>query len=330
MAAAANVSVTTVSHALNGKGVVNSATVERIRAAAAEIGYSPSAIARGLRDSRLGTIALVIRPSMTLDSLIPEGVDYFLRIVGSASLVAMERGYSLMLIGDPGHPGSPLSARAADAYIVAEPFENDPVLTMLDRQRVPLVAVGADPARRDEFVTLEARATEQTRDALFHLQSAGGRTLGLVTGTDRNAWNLDSEAAYREWCKVNDQEPLVLAVPEAHGEDAGDLAIDRFFTRVGSPPDALHCLTGRQASGVVAAAIRRGIAVPDDLLVMAGSGSMQNQLLSPTVTAFDLRPELIAQQAVEAAVCLAERRPVDPDLLRAPEAVLHVRQSTSR
>ncbi len=330
VAAAANVSPTTVSHALNGKGVVKRETVERIRAVAEQIGYSPSAIARGLRNSRLGTLALVIRPFTTLDSFIPEGVDYFLRTAGSASLVAMEHGYSLMLVGDPGKPDSPLSARAADAYIVTEPFENDPVLTILDQQRVPFVSVGADPARRDAFVTIEARAVEQARAAFEHLRSAGARRIALVTGTDRNVWNLDSQAAYAAWCEELGQEPLLLTVPEAQGEDAGDIVLDRFFTGRGPRPDAFHCLTGRHASGVAAAAIRRGIAVPADLLVMAGSGSLQNQMLSPTVTAFDLRPELIAQQAVEVAACLAERRAIDPALLRSPDVVLQVRESTSR
>lgn len=330
VARAAGVSPTTVSHALNGKGVVRRETAERIERIASEIGYRPSAIARGLQSSRLGLLALVIRPFHSLDTFLPEGVDYFLRIAGAASLSAMERGYSMMLIDDPTRPGVPPSALAADAYIVTEPFENDPVLTMLSEQRIPFVTVGADPARRGLFHSIDESAGQQARTMMNHLSEAGARRMALVTGTDRNDWNLGSRQALIEWSEARGQKPLVLALPEAEGEQVGDRVIDHFFS--GDPtdrPDAIFCLTGRHAAGVTEAAIRRGIRVPEDLLIAAGSGAMQNRTSKPTVTTLDLRPEQTAQIAVEAAVALAEGRPV-AEPLTAPEATLEIRESTSR
>ncbi|MFT4231579.1 MAG: LacI family DNA-binding transcriptional regulator [Leucobacter sp.] len=330
VAQAAGVSPTTVSHALNGKGVVRRETEERIREVADRIGYRPSAMARGLRNRRMGLIALAIRPLDALGSFLPPGVDYFLRVAGFASLTAMEYGYSLMIVGDPSRSDSPVSALAADAYVVVEPYEDDTVLTYLARERIPVVAVGADPARRDEFVTMNSLADELTGRMIEHLIESGGTRIGLVTGTDQNAWNLDSHTAYLEWCERAGQDPLCIAIPEAEGEQAGEIAIEHFFG-AGSPdpPDAIYCLMGRQASGLARAAIARGIAVPGDLLIAAGSGSLQNQTLRPTVTAFDPQPEGIAQRAVEAAVRLIEGNPVETPF-RAPDAVLHVRESTTR
>ena len=330
VARAAGVSPTTVSHALNGKGIVRRETVERIERVAAEIGYRPSPIARGLQKSRLGLLALVIRPLNTLDTFLPEGVDYFLRIAGAASLSAMEHGYSMMLVDDPTRPGVPFSALAADAYIVTEPFENDPVLTMLAEQRIPFVTVGADPARRGVFPEIDEGAEHQTRLMIDHLAEAGAQRIALVTGTDRNDWNLGSQHTLAEWSAARGRRPLVLSLPEAEGERVGDTVIDRFFG--GDPaehPDAIFCLTGRHAAGVTAAAIRRGIRVPEDLLVAAGSGAAQNRTSRPTVTTLDLRPEAIAQLAVEVAVGLAEGRPVELPIA-APPATLDVRESTTR
>lgn len=330
MAKAAGVSPTTVSHALNGKGVVRRETIERIERVAAEIGYRPSAIARGLQKSRLGLLALVIRPLNTLDTFLPEGVDYFLRIAGAASLSAMEHGYSMMLVDDPTRPGVPFSALAADAYIVTEPFENDPVLTMLSEQRIPFVTVGADPARRGLFPEIDEGAEHQTRLMLDHLADAGARRIALVTGTDRNHWNLDSRRTVVAWSEEHGHPPLVLALPEVEGERVGESVIDHFFG--GDPaehPDAIFCLTGRHAAGVTAAAIRRGIRVPEDLLVAAGSGAMQNRTSRPTVTTLDLHPEETAQLAVEVAVRLAEGRPLEGPVA-VPSATLDVRESTTR
>ena len=330
VAKAAGVSPTTVSHALNGKGVVRQETADRIALVAAQIGYRPSPIARGLQNSRLGLLALVIRPLRSLDTFLPAGVDYFLRMAGAASLAAMERGYSMMLVDDPTRPGAPLSATAADAYIVSEPFANDPVLTMLSERNIPFVSVGSDPARRGQFVELATRDWEETELALDHLAGAGAERVALLTGTDENVWNRESEAAYRSWCERRGQLPDIAAFPEAEGERVGEAAIERFFgAAAGTRPDGLFCLTGRHAAGVNAAASRRGIRVPEDLLLAAGSGALQNRISSPSVTTLDLHPEGIAARAVEVAVQLAEGTPLTLPL-EVPRATLDVRESTIR
>lgn len=331
VAKAAAVSPTTVSHALNGKGIVRRETVEKIERVAAEIGYRPSAIARGLQNTRFGLLGLVIRPLNSLDTFLPEGVDYFLRMAGAASLTAMEHGYSMMLVDDPTRPDAPLSALSADAYIVTEPFENDPVLTMLAARHVPFVSVGPDPARPGAFVEMATRDRDEAMVALTHLEESGARNVALVVGTDRNAWNLSSIDIYERWCAERGQAPNVAAFPEVDGEAIGEAAIARFFGP-GAPtphPDGIYALTGRHAAGVNEAAARHRIAVPGDLLLLAGSGALQNRLSSPSVTTLDLHPEGIAQRAVEAAVHLVEGTPIDVPL-EVPRATLDVRDSTRR
>lgn len=329
VAKAAGVSPTTVSHALNGKGTVRRETVERIERIASDVGYRPSPIAQGLQNSQLGLLALVIRPLHSLDTFLPEGVDYFLRMAGAASLAALDRGYSMMLIDDPTRPDAPLSATAADAYIVTEPFENDPVLTMLSDRNIPFVSVGSDPARPGQFVELATRDWEEAILVLDHLADAGGTRVALLTGTDKNAWNRESEAAYLEWCAGRGQDPDLAAFPEVEGERIGEAAAERFFGPNGTHPDAVFCLTGRHAAGLNAAVAARGMRIPEDLLLAAGSGAIQNRMSSPSVTTLDLHPEGIAARAVEVAALLAERR--DPSgVLEVPPATLDVRESTSR
>lgn len=61
VAAAAGVSTAAVSQAVNGTGRISEATRRRVLAAAAELGWSPSASASALRRARTRTIALVVR-----------------------------------------------------------------------------------------------------------------------------------------------------------------------------------------------------------------------------------------------------------------------------
>ncbi|KIP52130.1 LacI family transcriptional regulator [Leucobacter komagatae] len=324
-----------MSLALNSKGGVSETTAERVREIARDIGYTPNALARGLQRSSIGMIGLVIRPLDTLESFLPAGVDFFLRLTGAASLAALERGYTLMLVTDPSKPDSPLSALAADAYIVTEPHENDPVLTMLAGERIPFVTIDHDPARPDAFPAFRARATNQVQTMLAHLVEAGAQRVALVTGTDPNAWNIESRDEYLKWCAASGRSPQLLSYPETAGSAVGDDVIDALFGAsptlpLSSPaPDAIFCLTGRHAAGVTEAAIARGIRVPEDLLVAGGSGAIINQTSKPTVTTFDLQPEAVGALAVDAAVKLAERKPLEGPL-ESPPALIQVRESTTR
>lgn len=330
VAKAAGVSPTTVSHALNGKGNVSKETIERVMEVARKTGYRPSPMAQGLQQSRLGLLGLIIRPLYTLETFLPEGVDYFLRFAGAASLAAMEHGYSMMLVGDPTRKDVPLSALAADAYIVTEPFENDPVLTFLSERRFPLVTVDADPARPLEFIVVDEDTQNHARTMLDHLREAGARRIALVTGTDRNEWNLSSQLAFQSWAADKQIIAPIFEVPEVEGELAGGKIIDHFFSaHPDEAPDAIFCLTGRHAAGVVTAALERGIRVPEDLLISAASATPTSRTMRPSVTSLELLPEQTARKAVEVAVQLAEHRTVD-NSLKLPAPKLVVRETTMR
>nr|WP_051712385.1 LacI family DNA-binding transcriptional regulator [Spirillospora albida] len=64
VAAAAGVGIATVSRVFSGTGAVAAGTRERVLAAAADLGYRPSALGRGLRTARSGGIGLIV-PDVT-------------------------------------------------------------------------------------------------------------------------------------------------------------------------------------------------------------------------------------------------------------------------
>ena len=141
-----------------------------------------------------------------------------------------------------------------------------------------------------------------------------------VTGRDHNAWNLDSTAAYRDWTARRGMTARVVAQPEAAGTEGGRMAAEELLGS-GRTPDAIYCLTGRHARGMLEELTARGIDVPGRVQLVAGADSEQTRSSHPAITAIDLDPELIAAQAVEqltSRVMLglpAERTPVTPQLI---------------
>jgi DNA-binding LacI/PurR family transcriptional regulator len=205
---------------------------------------------------------------------------------------------------------------------------NDPLIDVLLSERVPFLAVGGDPARPDLDEALDTETRRMTAEVLQHLGDAGASRVALLTGTDRNAWNLDAEAAYRDWAARRGQPALVVSRPETSGEAGGRDAAGELFDHA-DRPDAVYCLTGRQAAGMLAGVRERGLSVPGDVLVVAGSDSEHTRSSSPPITSVDLRPDLLARTAVMVLVNRLDQqdRPLPEGELRGR---LIVRASTTR
>jgi DNA-binding LacI/PurR family transcriptional regulator len=306
----AGVSMTTVSHSLNGKGIVADATRSEVVKTAHRLGYRPHAVASGLRNNRLGVIALVMRPLDTLESFLPEGVDYFLRFAGAASLSALEHGYGLMLLSDPTLPQTPGIALAADGFIIADPVENDPVIDLLQAEGIPLLTAGKDVARGDYEGWIETNTSVITEQVLDHLAENGATRIALARGTDRNSWNVDTEDTYRRWCDNHCQPAIIMAQRETSGQVGGQAFAEEILS-MATPPDGVYCLTGRHAAGMALGLKDKGARIPDDIRVVAGSDSEQTRNSNPPISAVDLEPEALAREAVGALINQLNAKPRD-------------------
>jgi DNA-binding LacI/PurR family transcriptional regulator len=234
-------------------------------------------------------IGVVVRSLDALGEYAPSGVDVFSRYIGSVSSQAMDRGLSVMLVPDPTRRPTPPLALSLDGYIVLAPHRDDPVVALLERRGIPYVTLGRDLSRpgftdwasEDDGVTLPR--------VLNHFVAGGARSITLVTGTDPNAWNTDAERFYRLWCVEHGVPPLVHTLPEADGVAGGERIVDTILAD--GVPDAVLCVTGRHAAGVLAGLTARGIAVPERTMIATASDSEHTRHSRPAISAVELNPE---------------------------------------
>lgn len=315
VAARAGVSTAAVSQALNGTGTLSAATRARIVEVAEEMGYQADAIARGLQGARLGAVGLVFRSLDALEDYNPEGVDVFSRIAGMLSVELLERGRGVMLLRDLVTHAAPPLAYSMDGYIVVNPHHDDPVLRRLDERGLSYVTIGRDPGRPDRVDWVSTDDDAGMTRMLDHLADAGARRILLVRGTDPNAWNIDSENAFRRWCaETGRADPVVVTVPERAGVDGGRAFAGALADGAHGPlPDAIVCMTGRHAAGTVAALAERGIRVPDALLVATMSDSEHSRTATPSITCMTgaVKDEVRATVAMLLAI-LAGAPPGEP------------------
>lgn len=264
VARAAGVSITTVSHAMNGRGHVSVKTRERVREVAASLGYAPNRIASALRSQRSHIIGFVSDSIAT--------TPYAGRVVFGAQDAAAARGQLLVVVNSNSDSAietaqiSALMAQQVDAVIYARMFHRDSD-TPAQLRSVPAVLIdtvdtaGAIPSVVPDEQQIARLATQTLLDAghtrIAHLTVAtpgpavDGRIEGYVaTMTDAGL------------------EPVVVAPPGIGNATAGREAFAQLVASGGEAPTAVFCFNDPMAMGVYQATIRAGIGIPDDLSVI--------------------------------------------------------------
>jgi len=318
VARSAGVSPTTVSHALNGKGVVRAATRAHVLRTAQRLGYLPNSAARNLRSGRTATLGLIL-PADDLS-----GIEYYLQLASAAAQAAFAREHGLLLLPPVGSADE-LRRFAVDGAIVCDPFASDPRLGAFEALGLPTVAVERDLGRPEEPWWIAADNLKNTRAALDHLEVAGAERVAFVTGDVSWSWLDDSLRAYRRWARERGARPRIATARKTMLERGAAAAAGRLLDGP-DPPDAIFTPPDRFAIGVLRAAQERGLRVPDDLMIAAGVDSSQVRLADPPITAIDLYPGATGRAAVDMLLARIEGTPVAaPQILAAG---LHLRAST--
>lgn len=298
VAAAAGVSITTVSDALNGKGRLPDATRRHVRNVADRLGYRPSAAARTLRTGKSGLIGLTVTTYGEEPFTFTE-FAYFAEMARAATSAALASGYALVILpATSRHRDFDVWSNVAlDGTVVIDPADHDPVVTELVRQGIPVVSDGRPAASLPVTAWVDNDHEAAVMGLLDHLAAAGARRIGLLTGTSTDTYTRLSTTAYLTWCERAGQEPVYEAYP-AHDPCAGAVAADRLLARP-DRPDAVYGLFDPNGTDLLAAARRYGLRVPEDLLLVCCSESSVYANTEPPITTLSLKPGRIGTTVIQ-------------------------------
>jgi DNA-binding LacI/PurR family transcriptional regulator len=324
VAKAAGVSVTTVSHALNGKGRVDPATRALVAQVVRDLGYRANRHARGLRSGRSGTLALLlpVRASVPADEAL--SLDFYMRLASAAASAAFSQDEALMLL-PPAIVQTGLRGIELDGGIVGDPSPRDPRVDLLTSQGLPVVTIERDLGRPGDPWYVASETDANTRQVLDHLAAQGARRIALLVPKTDWGWATETLGAYDAWVAEHGAPRLVMPVAMQPGEESAFVAARRLLSRR-TPPDAVFVVAARFIRGVLRAAKATGRQVPGELLIAAGVDSIQAREGDPPVTALDLHPERQAEAAVEMLLTRLDGAEVDAP--RYIGATLSLRAST--
>lgn len=296
VAAAAGVSTTTVSHALNGKGRLAPATRRRVQEVAERLGYRPSPMARGLAGGRTGMLALVASGAEDFPVQVGD-FDFFLQLMHGATSAALRRGHSLTLLQTGGDP-SLLDGLPLDGAIVVDPMPSDPIIARLRERGLPVVSTGRQIDGPAEASWVDNDLIAATREMLDLLAARGAERVSLLSSRPLPSYVTDARTAYLAWCEDRGQEPIVTEVPGAPTETNAFAATTALLDGP-APPDGIYATIDRLALGATLAAEARGVAVPAELRIASCTDSEEARRARPPLTAMSLDPERIGREALE-------------------------------
>lgn len=266
VAALAGVSKATASRALSGGGYVSSATRESVRAAAAELGYVPSAGAVGLATGRTQNIGVVM-PYLNR--------WFFAEVLEGIQQALLERGLDLTLYD--AKPGSEGRARIFGDFLARKRFDGliavglEPVdheleqLIQIDRPIVSVVGSG------DETSVVAVDDDYAARRATEHLIGLGHRDIAFVGGAPQSHWaHVDQErlSGYQHAMREAGLSEYIRHAHSVVTMPGGFAATVDLVSDARSRPTAIVGVCDEVAIGAIVAARRIGIQVPASLSVV--------------------------------------------------------------
>jgi LacI family transcriptional regulator len=288
----AGVSTAVVSYVVNdGPRSVAPETRDRVLAAIAELGYRPNVAARALKTGRMRTFAL----------LVPDNRNpYFAELAHAIEDVAFRAGYALLVANsnnDPEREAAQLAAirdRQVDGVFLIPTGQPDPSLV----PAVPVVVLD----RIDAATTFSSVAVDNPAGAAAgtrHLVEVHGHTrVACLAGPDGVPVAVEREAGWRSALREAGLPTDGLVHRSAFSREGGYRAgLDLLASR--QRPTAVFASSDVQAIGLLRAAHEAGIAVPDDLAVVAFDGTRESEFTAPPLAVVRQRLDRIAAVALE-------------------------------
>ncbi|MDQ0285974.1 LacI family transcriptional regulator [Desulfofundulus luciae] len=260
----AGVSYATVSRALNNRPEVSEKTRREIQRLAAEMGYKPNAIARGL----------VTRETLTLGLVIPDITNpFFPEVARGVEEAASEAGYSVFLCNTNWDVDKErtyielLEEKRVDGLILASVTEDEEYLAELLSRETPVVLINRILDQVDtNYVAIDN--VKGAQQAVEHLISLGHRRIAYVGGLEHVESTAERLHGYRLALAINNipfEEELVR-----YGSFKKESGYENALSLLSlpEPPTAIFAANDILALGVIQAIKERELKVPENVAVV--------------------------------------------------------------
>ncbi len=293
VAEAAGVSISTVSHVLNGTRFVAEATKARVVQAMEQLNYRPSSLAR----------ALVRQETRTIAFIVPDNVNpFFAEMARGAEDRGLAGGYNVILCNSDRSPAKErayldmLISKRVDGVIYMTTDVHPEQLRPLQEQNVPTVVFDRE---YEGFDALLLDSFQGGYDATSYLLGLGHERIACITGPASPSRSLDRVRGYEAALADAKLAPRAgYIVPGDWTYGSGREAAKQLLA-LSPTPTAIFACNDAMAVGVLSYLHENGLKAPDDISVVGYDNIALSAYTCPPLTT-------LGTPILEVGQCLCE------------------------
>ena len=292
----AGVSVTTVSHVINGTRFVSDELRLRVTAAMEELRYRPNYMARSLRSGETKIIGLVVPDNSN---------PFFAEISRVIEDVGFENGYSVILCNSDGDLNKEqayinlLISKQVDGVIfIASGSKQDLLEELITNKIQVIVADRKIPQSMADVVLVNNEQGGYI--ASGHLVALGHERIGCISGPSDLTPSADRVKGYERAlseANIPIQDELIVAGDLRY--QGGEKAMQRLL-ELNTPPTAVFASNDMMAIGAMRAIHNAGLRIPEDVSLVGFDDIPLAAALFPALTT-------VSQPMTELAQLTAKR-----------------------
>lgn len=301
IADALQISKTTVSRAISGKGRIGAETRERVLAYIEENNYRPNPLAKGLAQLKTYNIGWVMPGDSDVTDL-----PFFQRCMTGISEVAAGEDYDILLTmvyeKDMSQLERVVRNRKVDGIILGRTLVEDDRVEFLRSMDIPFVVIGSTPA--ENVVQVDNDHIAACRELTSILIMKGMRRLALIGGDSNHVVNTTRKKGFEQGLKANG-----IPVEESYiymncndRTDVGYAVEDCMRNRV----DCIISMDDRICSEVLEKLKNDEISIPDRVRVASFYDSVLLDNSVPAITSLRYDPRNLGVVAAKTLFKLIE------------------------
>jgi LacI family transcriptional regulator len=318
-----NLSITTVSRALDGYDDVAEPTREQVIKTARKMGYSPNRAARQLRRQKAETIGFILPASAqqfseAFFSEFIAGLGHELALhnydllVSAANSEESERGlYQRWANGGK-----------VDGFILNRLRIRDGRIKFLTEQNLPFASIS--DTGRSMYPCIRIDGGDGYNQLVEHIANNGFRRFAFVGGPVNLVNHVERLGWFRKAMQYHGLDLKEQLIVTADLTSSGGYKAATHLLDLPHPPDAILCINDETAFGVLHAAHTRGLIIGQQLAVAGFEGVQDAKHSEPPLTTLDIPVFDIGRQLVNMLLKTIDGETVEspvfiqPSLLKRP------------
>jgi LacI family transcriptional regulator len=293
-----NISIYTVSRALNGYDDVADQTRQLVIETANKMGYEANRAARQLRRQKAETIGFII-PSIAKRFDEP----FFTAFISGLGEELSSRDFDL-LVSNATTDDAELrlyqrwtNSHKVDGFILNRIRRHDWRVNYLSERKMPFVALGksADPV---DYPCVRFEGADVYLNLIEHIHENGFSRFAFIGGPSDLMNHIERLKWYKSALKKCGLEVSANTIVSTDMTSTGGYEAARTLLSSSAPPDALICVNDQTAYGVLHAAHEQGFKVGQDVAVAGFDGLRDSLHTEPPLTTLGISVAEIAHQLV--------------------------------